>query len=237
MADLFNPGLPTVDDVAFPQPAFWLSQPSLSTEDFSTILWEILPETELVEQNTFPFLSVTPGIPSIHPQSDTIPTDGAARICYGKVAGEDGAPASNMDFPSSVPTIPLVRLSYNPCHGIHSHSEIIQPAPSPLAATFPADWTKIPQRTYNQGSKQLDFKQLEAIHFSTKGRPGINLRDALCKDFSNLDGRDDPMLQSTSGVISCRLLVIFLHESSGQSSRTDLMQSSLGTRIMAVCAR
>ena len=31
--------------------------------------------------------------------------------------------------------------------------------------------------------------------------------DALQKKFENLDGRDDPMLQNTSGAISCRFLV------------------------------
>jgi len=31
--------------------------------------------------------------------------------------------------------------------------------------------------------------------------------DALRKQFTGLDGRDDPVLQDTTGVISCRLMV------------------------------
>lgn len=39
------------------------------------------------------------------------------------------------------------------------------------------------------------------------GRPGINLVNALRKIFTELDGRDDPVLQEAAGAISCRLLV------------------------------
>ena len=80
----------------------------------------------------------------------------------------------------------------------------LAPAPS-----FPLGWIKIPQRDYDHGRKQRNFKQLEPIFFSTYGRPGINLGDALRKEFGGLDGRDDPMLRGAGGAISCRLLVGF----------------------------
>jgi len=34
----------------------------------------------------------------------------------------------------------------------------------------------------------------------------MNMRDALRKRFTGLDGRDDPMFKETAGAISCRLL-------------------------------
>ena len=91
----------------------------------------------------------------------------------------------------------------------------MQPAPSsPPVTALPHGWIKIPQSVYDHGSKQWDFKRLESISFSTNGRPGINLGDALRKKFAGLDGRDDPMLQGSAGAISCRLLVGFLWETS-----------------------
>ena len=76
-----------------------------------------------------------------------------------------------------------------------------------MATTFPFDWIKVPQRSYDHGRKQWDFKPLEPIPFSTGGRPGVNLGDALRKKFTDLDGQDDPMLQDVAGAILCRLLV------------------------------
>jgi hypothetical protein len=95
----------------------------------------------------------------------------------------------------------------------YSHFATTQPSPSfPLAATYPAKWIRIPQRDYDFGCKQLDFNRLEPISFSTKDNPGINLGDALRKNCTRLHRRDDLMLQGTSGVISCRLLVRSLHK-------------------------
>lgn len=94
----------------------------------------------------------------------------------------------------------------------YSHSVTTQPSPSfGLTATFPANWIKVPQRAYNYGHKQFDFCRLEPILFSTKGSPGINLGDALRENHTRLNGRNDPILRGTSGVISCRLLVRSLH--------------------------
>jgi hypothetical protein len=77
----------------------------------------------------------------------------------------------------------------------------------PPATTFPYNWIRVPQRSYDHGRKQWNFERLESISFSANGRPGINMRDALRKTFTGLDGRDDPVLENAAGAISCRLLV------------------------------
>lgn len=66
---------------------------------------------------------------------------------------------------------------------------------------------KIGQRSYNYGRRQLDFKPLEPIPFSTKEHPGFNLGDALRKNYAHLNRGGDSVPQGTPGVISCRLLV------------------------------
>jgi len=76
-----------------------------------------------------------------------------------------------------------------------------------LATTFPFNWIKVPQRDYDHGRKQWSFKRLEPVSFSVGGRSGINLGDALRKEFEGLEGWDDPVLQDASGAISCRFLV------------------------------
>ena len=78
---------------------------------------------------------------------------------------------------------------------------------SPSVTTPPRNWIKIPQRNYDHGRRQWDFKASQPISFTANGLPGINMRDALRKTFVGLDGLDDPVLQETSGAISCRLLV------------------------------
>jgi serine/threonine protein kinase len=72
---------------------------------------------------------------------------------------------------------------------------------------FPPNWIRVPQRSYDHGRKRWGSERLESIPFSAGGRPGINIGDALRMRFMGLDGRDDPVLQDASGVISCRLLV------------------------------
>ncbi|KAF9643436.1 hypothetical protein BDM02DRAFT_3123468 [Thelephora ganbajun] len=76
----------------------------------------------------------------------------------------------------------------------------------PPATALPLNWIKVPQSVYGHGSTQWDFKRSESIYFSTNGRPGINLGDALRKKYAGLDGQGDPMLQDSAGAISCRLL-------------------------------
>jgi len=83
-----------------------------------------------------------------------------------------------------------------------------QSLPSPPSATgFPLNWIKVPQKSYDHGRKQSNFKRLKPVSFGVGGRPGVNLGNALRKEFVGLDGRDEPVLQDAAGAISCRLLV------------------------------
>lgn len=78
---------------------------------------------------------------------------------------------------------------------------------SPPPSTPPPNWQRIPQNAYDHGKKQWNFTRSEDISFGVNGRPGVNMRDALRKRFTGLDGRDELVLQDASSVISCRLLV------------------------------
>jgi hypothetical protein len=85
------------------------------------------------------------------------------------------------------------------------------PIPSPQTATFPLfNWKMIPQNVYDHGKKQWDFRPSQSVSFNTNGFPGMNMGDAFRKRFAGLDGRDDPVLQDASRVISYRLLVRLL---------------------------
>jgi hypothetical protein len=87
-----------------------------------------------------------------------------------------------------------------------------QPAPSsPPATAFPLNCIRVPQRNYDHGRKQRNFKRLEPIYFSVGGRLGVNMSDAFRKIFTSLDGCNDPVLTDAAGAISCRLLVRSLH--------------------------
>jgi len=92
---------------------------------------------------------------------------------------------------------------------IYSASASLQPPmPPPQATTLlPPNWYKIPQKIYDHGQKQWDFIPSECISFGVNGRPGMNMRDALHKRFTGLDGRDDPVLRDATSAISCRLSV------------------------------
>jgi hypothetical protein len=82
------------------------------------------------------------------------------------------------------------------------------PVPSPQTATFPPfNWKMIPQNVYDRGKKQWDFIPSESVRFSANGFPGMNMGDAFRERFTDLDGRDDPVLQDASNVISYRLSV------------------------------
>lgn len=78
------------------------------------------------------------------------------------------------------------------------------PTPSPLV---PTSWVKLPQINYDRGGRQWNYRSSEPTSFSVNGRPGVNMRDALRKEFTGFDGRDDPVLQGAASAISCRLLV------------------------------
>ena len=74
--------------------------------------------------------------------------------------------------------------------------------------TFPPqNWRKIPQKAYDHGQKQWYYRPSGSISFSVNGRPGVNMGNALRKMFTDLDGRDDLVLQDASRVVSCRLSV------------------------------
>jgi len=55
------------------------------------------------------------------------------------------------------------------------------------------------------------------------------MRDALRKNFTGLDGRDDPMFKKTSGAISCRLLVWWFPRFP-RRIKIDIVSSSPGTQ-------
>ena len=81
-------------------------------------------------------------------------------------------------------------------------------SPPPQVTTFPPpNWRKIPQKAYDHGRKQWYYTPSESISFSINGRLGVNMGNALRKRFTDLDGRDDLVLQDTSRAISCRLSV------------------------------
>lgn len=113
----FNLGLPMFSDATLPQPAFWQAQPSPHPTDqrSSSSSLEIPSDTQTTEQSAFSFLPVTPGVPSIHPQSTVIPADdvaGNCNPCHGKVTGGDMASTSDMYFSVVVPAMPPVRSMY-----------------------------------------------------------------------------------------------------------------------------
>jgi len=91
--------------------------------------------------------------------------------------------------------------------------------------TLTLRWFEIPQRLYENGHRQCDFRQSDPISFSVYGVPGINMGDAFRKHFTGLDDRDDPMFQTTAKTISCRFLVCFFF--SILSTSSDLMSTQV----------
>jgi hypothetical protein len=93
-------------------------------------------------------------------------------------------------------------------HCVIYSASTLPPISSPQAVTFPPpNWHMIPQKPYGRRQNHRNFVPLESIYFSVNGHPGMNMGDAFRKMFTGLDGRDDPVLQDASKVISCRLLV------------------------------
>jgi len=85
------------------------------------------------------------------------------------------------------------------------------PVPPPQTAALPPPiWHKIPQKVYDHGRKQWDYTPSDCISFGVNGYPGMNMRDALRKRFTDLVGRDDLVLRDAGSVISCRLSVRLL---------------------------
>lgn len=185
---------------------------------------------------TFPaFSAIILGIPFVQAEHKTLPSPPAARGAFTPIPSDDGAINCDPSYggvagvgswvtggqrsPTVVHAMPPV--SSTQCVSSPRKAAYLgttQPVPSLLPVPrFPLGWIRVPQKDYDHGRKQRGFKPLEPIFFSTNGCPGMNLRDALHKEFTGLDGRDDPMLQDAAGSISCRLLVGrdgFFHRSS-----------------------
>ena len=189
--DVFEPALPSLP----PHPPIG---EFISTFPFM----DVLP-VQAAKQNALPSLPHAPGAPSIHPQATAMPPAKGVRNFY--VSGGESS-----STPIVVPATTPVGLTICTSPKKYPHLKVTQPVTSlPLTTTFPIDWIRIPQRVYDHGRKQRNFKPSEPILFSTNGHPGINLGDALRKRFTGLDGRDDPMLPVPARAISCRLLVGF----------------------------
>ena len=86
------------------------------------------------------------------------------------------------------------------------------PGPSQTVMGYPSNRRKIPQTVYGLGKKRRDYQPSEPILFHVNGRPGVNMGDALRKEFAGLDGRDDLMFQGGVNAFSCRLMVRSLRQ-------------------------
>ena len=104
---------------------------------------------------------------------------------------------------------------------------------SQTAPSYPSNWRKIPQTIYDHGKKQWDFRPSEPIVFHSNGRPGVNMGDAFRKKFTDLDGRDDLVLQDAPAAISCRLWVRFLCQLLPRARVDGFVNSSPGTLSIA----
>ena len=81
------------------------------------------------------------------------------------------------------------------------------PLPSQAATFDPPKWYKIPQSLSPYGPKQWEFVQQEPILFHVGGFPGVSMGDALRREFTALQGRDNPVLRDVSAAITLRLQV------------------------------
>ena len=165
-----------------------------------------MPPVQIVDQNTLPIPPATSRTQNTHHQ---IPPVNGTGYSHDGASGSEVWIANGQQSSAVIPAIPQVRFTQYASKK-PSHVETTQLVPFlPSATTFPIDWIKVPQRSYDHGRKQWSFKPSEPIPFRTNGRPGISLRDALRKKFADLDDRDDPMLRDARGAVSCRLLVGF----------------------------
>lgn len=106
-------------------------------------------------------------------------------------------------FPPQIATLTDDRVGL--CAACSASTSLPPPIPSPQATAFPPpNWRKIPQKAYDHGRKQWYYTPLKSISFSVNGRLGVNMGNALRKRFTDLDGRDDLVLQDASRAISCR---------------------------------
>ena len=120
------------------------------------------------------------------------------------------SPPSHTPDPSSLPpqATPPVDGRTILCVVCSAQTSLPPPMPSPQVATLPPpSWYRVPQNPYEYGQRQSTFTPSKRIFFSINGHPGVNVGDALRKKLTGVDGRDDPVLQDASSVISCWLWV------------------------------
>lgn len=120
----------------------------------------------------------------------------------------------NIAYPQTVVPHATVASFINSTHETHlsgdGHVQIStapHPVPQLLLSPPPTrHLVKVPQEIYSVGRGQWNFNHSGLISFSVNGVTGINMRDALGKCFTGLDGRDDLMFQNENvgTAISCR---------------------------------
>ena len=127
-------------------------------------------------------------------------------------ATSDSPPSSIPDTSNLLPQItPSAENRTSICAICSASTSPSPPLPPPQAATSPPPgWHLIQQKSYVYGRKQWDYAPSESIPFVVNGFPGMNMGDAFRKMFTDLNGRDDLVLQDASGTISCRLSVRLL---------------------------
>ena len=108
----------------------------------------------------------------------------------------------NLNRASLRPAGELNRYAPSACSSLHIHQLPGSPPPTRYLV-------KVPQKIYNVGRGQWNFKHSEPISFSVNGVAGINMLDALGKHFTGLDGRDDLMFlnENVGTATSCRFQV------------------------------
>lgn len=74
---------------------------------------------------------------------------------------------------------------------------------SVVPGTLPSHWVKVPQDEYDYGRRQRDFEPSNPVYFTTGDCPGVNLQDALNKEFTGLVDPNEELLAHTAAIL-CR---------------------------------
>lgn len=199
--------------------------------DFADLTWLFPYETAIAGRYT----ETPPFIVSAPFQSPYAPSPGTPMRTFSTQISHDATqgvvkhsypPPQHYPYSSHVPPRTTIASFDNSIHpvqrnessemrlsdvGIVRSSAVVptvpQPIPSPSLILTPAPrWLKVPQRVYKYGDKQRDFNRSEPISFSVNDLPGINMGNAFRKQFTGLDGRDEPMFRNAAKAISCRFL-------------------------------
>ena len=193
---------------------------SLANSDF------IVSEEMLLSQNIPEILNASPDLEYLfklisETPADTQPTQGIAPDSL----------SSHVSDPLNSP--PQIAATFDDitrlCIVCSALASIPLPTPPPQAITSPpCNWYRIPQEAYSHGKRQWDFVPLQCISFEVDGFPGMNMRDAFQKRFTDLVGRDDQVLQDSPAAVSCRLSVS-LSRGLRPQMRANPISSSLDT--------